>query len=76
MYQIGKWQMKPVLSELIFETETYQDLQKEMINIVINTGIEEKEFLDYYTILELETGLRDEELLMDISKRKFRGDKL
>lgn len=64
MYEIRKWVLKPVLNEVIYSNLNFQALEE--ILSELSDNMSEKEFFDLYEIEELETGLKNNEVLCSI----------
>ncbi|MBQ3407937.1 MAG: hypothetical protein IJH12_01880 [Clostridia bacterium] len=64
MYEIRKWVIKPVLNEVIYSNLNFQALEE--ILGELSDNMSEKEFFDLYEIEELETGLKNNEVLCSI----------
>lgn len=67
MYELRKWVNKPVLKEVIYSNMNFQALEETIAEITEKENISnEKEFFDLYEIEDLETGLMNNEVLIEI----------
>ena len=67
MYELRKWVNKPVLKEVIYSNMNFQALEETIADITEKENISnEKEFFDLYEIEDLETGLMNNEVLIEI----------
>ena len=67
MYELRKWINKPELKEIIYTNINDQALEEIVIEIIENNNIcNEKEFFELYEIEDLETGLKNEDVLVNI----------
>ena len=67
MYELRKWINRPVLKEVIGSPMNFQALEETIAEISETENISnEEELFDLYEIEELETGLMNEEVLLQI----------
>ena len=67
MYELRKWINKPKLKEIMYTNINDQALEETIAELVeINNIRDEKEFFELYEIEDLETGLKNEEVLVNI----------
>jgi hypothetical protein len=67
MYELRKWVNKPVLKEVLYSNMNFQALEETIAEITEKENISnEKEFFDLYEIEDLETGLMNNEVLIEI----------
>ncbi|MBE6496606.1 MAG: hypothetical protein E7Z78_09210 [Methanobrevibacter thaueri] len=67
MYELRKWVNKPVLKEVLYSNMNFQALEETIADITEKENISnEKEFFDLYEIEDLETGLMNNEVLIEI----------
>ncbi len=67
MYELRKWVIKPVLKEVISAPMNSQALEETIAEIVETNNIKsEEEFFDLYEIEDIETGLMNEQVLLEI----------
>jgi len=67
MYELRKWVNKPVLKEVIYSNMNFQALEETIADITEKENIStEKEFFELYEIEDLETGLMNNEVLIEI----------
>lgn len=67
MYELRKWVNKPVLKEALYSNMDFQALEETIADITEKENISnEKEFFDLYEIEDLETGLMNNEVLIEI----------
>lgn len=67
MYELRKWIKKPILKEVMYTNINDQALEETMAELVeINNIHDEKEFFELYEIEDLETGLKNEDVLVNI----------
>ena len=62
MYEIRKWINKPILKEVVETNINFQALEEFLAEI----NLSHDEFFDLYEIEEIETGLRNDEVLCSI----------
>ena len=67
MYELRKWIKKPELKEVMYTNINDQALEETMAELVETYNIRnEKEFFKLYEIEDLETGLKNEDVLVNI----------
>ena len=66
MYEIRKWIIKPVANEVLYSNISFEALEKIIVELTDDKGISEKQFFDMYEIEEIETGLKNNEILCPI----------
>ena len=67
MYELRKWVNKPVPKEVLYSNMNFQALEETIADITEKENISnEKEFFDLYEIEDLETGLMNNEVLIEI----------
>lgn len=67
MYELRKWIKKPTLKEVLYTDINDQALEETMAELVETYNIrDEKEFFELYEIEDLETGLKNEDVLINI----------
>ena len=67
MYELRKWVNKPVLKEVLYSNMNFQALEETIADITEKENIStEKEFFELYEIEDLETGLMNNEVLIEI----------
>ena len=67
MYELRKWIKKPTLKEVLYTDINDQALEETMAELVETYNIcDEKEFFELYEIEDLETGLKNEDVLVNI----------
>lgn len=67
MYEIRKWIKKPKSKEIMYTNINDQALEETMAELVEANNIhDEKEFFELYEIEDLETGLKNEDVLVNI----------
>lgn len=67
MYELRKWIKKPVLKKVIYTDMNDQALEETMAEISETENItNEEEFFELYEIEDLETGLMNEDVLVNI----------
>lgn len=67
MYELRKWVNKPVLKEVIESNINFQALEESIAEITETENISnDKEFFELYEVEELETGLMNNEVLINI----------
>ena len=67
MYELRKWIKKPTHKEVICTNINDQALEETMAELVETYNItDEKEFFEKYEIEDLETGLKNEDVLVNI----------
>ena len=67
MYELRKWIKKPVLKEVIYSNMNFQALEETIAEISEKENISnEKEFFELYELEDLETGLMNNEVLIQI----------
>lgn len=67
MYEIRKWVIRPVLKEVIESNINAQALEETLGDILENNeNITESNFFDFYEIEDLETGLMNDDVLINL----------
>ena len=67
MYELRKWVNKPVLKEVVYSNMNFQALEETIAEIVEKHNIKsEEEFFDLYEIEDIETGLMNGEVLINL----------
>ena len=67
MYELRKWVNKPVLKEVVGSPMNFQALEERVAEISEKENLSnEKEFFELYEIEDIETGLMNEEVLLEI----------
>ena len=67
MYELRKWVNKPVLKEVVYSNMNFQALEEIIAEIVEKNNISsEEEFFDLYELEDIETGLMNSEVLIQI----------
>lgn len=67
MYELRKWINKPKLKEVMYTNINDQALEETIADLVETYNIQdEKEFFELYEIEDLETGLKNEDVLVNI----------
>ena len=67
MYELRKWVNKPVLKEVVGSPMNFQALEETVAEISEKENLSnEKEFFELYEIEDIETGLMNEEVLLEI----------
>lgn len=67
MYELRKWIKKPTHKEVIYTNINDQALEETMAELVETYNIkDEKEFFEQYEIEDLETGQKNEDVLVNI----------
>ena len=67
MYELRKWIKKPLHKEVLYTNINDQALEETMAELVETYNIrDEKEFFELYEIEDLETGLMNEDVLVNI----------
>lgn len=67
MYELRKWINKPKLKEVMYTNINDQALEETIADLVETYNIQdEKEFFELYEIEGLETGLKNEDVLVNI----------
>lgn len=67
MYELRKWVNKPVLKEVVGSPMNFQALEETVAEISEKENLSnEKEFFGLYEIEDIETGLMNEEVLLEI----------
>lgn len=67
MYELRKWVNKPVLKEVLYSNMNFQALEETIADIAEKENIStEKEFFELYELEDLETGLMNAEVLLEI----------
>lgn len=67
MYELRKWVNKPVLKEVVYSNMNFQALEETIAEIVEKNNISsEEEFFEKYEIEDIETGLMNSEVLIQI----------
>ena len=67
MYELRKWIKKPTHKEVMYTNINDQALEETMAELVETYNIkDEKEFFELYEIEDLETGLKNEDVLVNI----------
>ena len=67
MYELRKWVNKPVLKEVVYSNMNFQALEETIAEIVEKNNISsEEEFFDLYELEDIETGLMNSEVLIQI----------
>ncbi|MBO6122574.1 MAG: hypothetical protein J6P09_01885 [Methanobrevibacter sp.] len=64
MYELRKWINKPLLKEIIYPSMSFEELNETVVELCEKGNISSRqEFFDLYEIEELETGLKNNEVL-------------
>ena len=67
MYELRKWVNKPVLKEVVGSPMNFQALEETVAEISEKEKLSnEKEFFGLYEIEDIETGLMNEEVLLEL----------
>lgn len=67
MYELRKWVNKPVLKEVVGSPMNFQALEETVAEISEKENLSnEKEFFELYEIEDIETGLMNEEVLLEL----------
>ena len=67
MYELRKWVNKPVLKEVVYSNMNFQALEETIAEISERENISsEEEFFDLYELEDIETGLMNNEVLLQI----------
>ena len=67
MYEIRKWIKKPTHKEVMYTNINDQALEEIIVELVETNNISsEKNFFDLYEIEDLETGLKNKDVLVNI----------
>ena len=67
MYELTKWVNKPVLKEVVYSNMNFQALEETIADITEKENIStEEEFFELYELEDIETGLMNEEVLIQI----------
>ena len=67
MYELRKWVNKPVLKEVVYSNMNFQALEETIADITEKENIcTEEEFFELYELEDIETGLMNEEVLIQI----------
>ena len=67
MYELRKWVNKPVLKEVVGSPMNFQALEETIAEISEKENLSnEKEFFELYEIEDIETGLMNEEVLLEL----------
>jgi hypothetical protein len=67
MYELRKWVNKPVLKEVIYSNMNFQALEETIADITEKENIRtEEEFFELYELEDMETGLMNGEVLLQI----------
>ena len=67
MYELRKWVNKPVLKEVVYSNMNFQALEEIIADITEKENIStEEEFFELYELEDIETGLMNEEVLIQI----------
>lgn len=67
MYELRKWVNKPVLKEVVYSNMNFQALEETIADITEKENIStEEEFFELYELEDIETGLMNEEVLLQI----------
>ena len=67
MYELRKWVNKPVLKEVVYSNMNFQALEETIADITEKENIRtEEEFFELYELEDMETGLMNEEVLIQI----------
>lgn len=67
MYELRKWVNKPVLKEVVGSPMNFQALEETVAEISEKENLSnEEEFFELYEIEDIETGLMNEEVLLEI----------
>ncbi len=67
MYELRKWINKPTHKEVMYTNINDQALEETMAELVeIHNIKDEKDFFELYEIEDLETGLKNEDVLVNI----------
>ena len=67
MYELRKWVNKPVLKEVVWSPMNFQALEETIAEISEKENLSnEEEFFELYEIEDIETGLMNEEVLLEL----------
>lgn len=67
MYELRKWVNKPVLKEVVYSNMNFQALEETIAEIAEKENLTtEEEFFELYELEDLETGLMNGEVLLQI----------
>lgn len=67
MYELRKWVNKPVLKEVVGSPMNFQALEETIAGISEKENLSnEEEFFELYEIEDIETGLMNEEVLLEL----------
>ena len=67
MYELRKWVNKPVLKEVVYSNMNFQALEETIAEISEKENISnEEECFELYEIEDMETGLMNSEVLLEI----------
>ena len=66
MYEIRKWVNKPILKEVLFSNINFQALEEIIAELVEKQNLSENEFFEKYEIEELETGLLNNDAIINL----------
>ncbi len=67
MYELRKWVNKPVLKEVVYSNMNFQALEETIAEITEKENIStEEEFFELYELEDVETGLMNSEVLLQI----------
>ena len=67
MYELRKWVNKPVLKEVVGSPMNFQALEETIAEISEKENLSnEEEFFELYEIEDIETGLMNEEVLLEL----------
>ena len=67
MYELRKWVNKPVFKEVVYSNMNFQALEETIADITEKENIStEEEFFELYELEDLETGLLNGEVLLQI----------
>lgn len=67
MYELRKWVNKPVLKEVVGSPMNFQALEETVAEISEKENLSnEEEFFELYEIEDIETGLMNEEVLLEL----------
>ena len=67
MYELRKWVNKPVLKEVVGSPMNFQALEETVVEISEKENLSnEEEFFELYEIEDIETGLMNEEVLLEL----------
>ena len=67
MYELRKWVNKPVLKEVVYSNMNFQALEETIAEISEKENLSnEEEFFELYEIEDIETGLMNEEVLLEL----------